>query len=197
LFLQVTHCFALEGPNTKMNPMFPLKMLLSLLVSNWLYTEICYFIPGFDAFARRTINSMAIPRHDQWIDIARSAEGSKLAHSIDSSLRSSGFTASPLWRALTDPRAAATWHLGEVPRWNSFDTSGFTSSDSWSFSSLIGTDFWGGGGSPLESSNLESFKYPFKNGPGEISGFRPYHDGFTSVSSVEDIADILKHGFGN
>jgi hypothetical protein len=85
------------------------KMFISFLLSNWLYSEICYFFPSFDDHARRFYKAVQVPTHDKWPDIANSPDGRKLGKQIYSGVESSGLSNTWLVGSFLDPKLSRVW----------------------------------------------------------------------------------------
>ena len=45
---------------------FVFKLLISLVIGNWVYSEAVLMVPEFDRLARSFYQSVKIPTHDQW-----------------------------------------------------------------------------------------------------------------------------------
>lgn len=68
------------------------KMLVSFLVSNWIYAEVCYFFPSVDTFVRTVYSQMQIPTHEKWGPIIKSSGGKRLGYEVSGTLRDSGLS---------------------------------------------------------------------------------------------------------
>lgn len=87
-----------------------IKVLLSLLITNWIYAEIVLFCPAVDDFVSRVIAVLAIPTHDKWPDIANSPEAKRLGRELEDSViaNSGSFGGGSEWFDLASLRAR--WH---------------------------------------------------------------------------------------
>lgn len=63
---------------------FLAKLFLSVLIGNWIYSEIIYFVPSVDQFSRRLIQTCSIPTHPEWPEIAQSSDAKRLALELGS-----------------------------------------------------------------------------------------------------------------
>jgi hypothetical protein len=86
------------------------KMFISFLLSNWLYSEICYFFPSFDDHARRFYKAVQVPTHDKWPDIANSPDGRQLGRQIYSGVENSGLSNTWLVGSFLDPKLSRVWN---------------------------------------------------------------------------------------
>jgi len=65
------------------------KFLLTLIVTNWIYSEISIFLPGFQDFSAKMVETVRIPTHDEWPDIFNSNKAAALSIELDSMISSS------------------------------------------------------------------------------------------------------------
>ena len=94
--------------------MFFAKMLISFLVSNWIFAEICFFFPSFDANMRRLYQIVQIPTHDKWAPIMQSSSGRELGHQIGNRVESSGLGRAWPFSLIQDEKLAGLWQKGSL-----------------------------------------------------------------------------------
>jgi len=70
-------------------PGFIAKFLLTLLVTNWLYSELLLIWPGFEGVTSGVAETARIPTHDEWPDIFDSNRAVALSAELDILLASS------------------------------------------------------------------------------------------------------------
>ena len=101
---------------------FLAKLFLGFIVSTWVYSEIIYFLPQVDTIGTRILEATQIPTHDQWPEIASSADAEALKKELKSSLRiatnnragSFGSGLEKLWSTTTSQRVARLFGIEEA-----------------------------------------------------------------------------------
>lgn len=88
------------------------KMIVSFLISNWIYSEICYFIPSVDTLVKRVYNQVQIPTHDKWEPILTSSGGKKLGHKIKKDVNASGLSRTWPFSIISDESLKHVWNSG-------------------------------------------------------------------------------------
>lgn len=58
-------------------------LVVSFLVTNWIYSEIVFFCPQIEPYAIRIAQVLRIPTHNEWPEIAGSKEAQALSKEID------------------------------------------------------------------------------------------------------------------
>ena len=85
--------------------------IFSFLITNWCYSEICLFLPGFDKFARSVYQEVRIPTHNHWQAIFTNSSDSEFKGKIGSAMEWVGKQESIATIAhtvgITDPKVAA------------------------------------------------------------------------------------------
>lgn len=62
---------------------FAVKFILSLVVSHWVFSETCLLVPGFKDFAVNFYQTVRIPTHNEWPEIASSDSALALNDKLD------------------------------------------------------------------------------------------------------------------
>ncbi len=83
---------------------FAFKLLVSFLISNWIYSELCLSVPHFRSTSEMVYANVKIPTHDQWSAITDSAGSAQL----DSTLRSTVASIAPNAQVF-DSRTTSLW----------------------------------------------------------------------------------------
>ncbi|RMG42926.1 MAG: hypothetical protein D6719_05020 [Candidatus Dadabacteria bacterium] len=60
------------------------KIIISLMITNWLYQEATILVPKFDRFARNIYQTVRIPTHNEWPAIMRKGPAALLEHRVTS-----------------------------------------------------------------------------------------------------------------
>lgn len=112
------------------------KMLVSILVSNWIYAEICFFFPSVDTFVRTLYSQMQIPTHEKWGPILDSSGGKRLGHEVGGTLRETGLASVFPFNIFQDASLKAIYENG-MSEWDplfeeeAFDSVEFFRKETW------------------------------------------------------------------
>jgi hypothetical protein len=68
-----------------------MKLLISFLVTNWVYSELVLLCPPLETFAEKVYATLKIPTHDRWPAIAKSSGADRLASDLEHSFHQVGF----------------------------------------------------------------------------------------------------------
>ena len=66
------------------------KVVVSLLITNWIYAEAVLLFPPIKPYSERVLQVLRIPTHDEWPGIISSPSARVLRADVDSFLRGSG-----------------------------------------------------------------------------------------------------------
>lgn len=57
-------------------------LIVSFLVTNWIYSEILLFVPQVEPYTKKIVRVARIPTHDEWPAIADSGEAARLSRQV-------------------------------------------------------------------------------------------------------------------
>jgi len=98
------------------------KLLISFLISNWVYCEVVLFVPPVGKIGERFMQVAKIPTHDEWPAIASSPRARALNSSLNVTMvgltgESSGIfgpAINHLWSAKTSRRVARLFQISSL-----------------------------------------------------------------------------------
>lgn len=78
-------------------------LVLSFVVTNWIYAEALLFMPSLGPVSERIISVLKIPTHDEWPDIMNSKSAKNLGREVDQVLGESQFSDKMVEVGILDP----------------------------------------------------------------------------------------------
>lgn len=90
------------------------RFFISLLVSNWIYSEIVFFCPSFDKFAKSVYQTAKIPTHDKWGDIVSDGSADRLGRDIERSISTVSPGAAQSFSGFFDVQIRDLWNSGAL-----------------------------------------------------------------------------------
>lgn len=70
------------------------QLILSFVITNWVYSELCLFYPPTQQIGVRLTRVLRLPTHNEWSAIADSSEARRLDKEITRTLGSSAYLSS-------------------------------------------------------------------------------------------------------
>ena len=93
---------------------FLIKVFVSLLITNWIYSEICLFLPKFDTFVKNVYHTVRIPTHNEWPAIMDDGPANRLEAMIAQSFNGLAPQKANALPVVFNSRVKAAWNHGGI-----------------------------------------------------------------------------------
>lgn len=109
------------------------RLAISFLVTNWIYSEAVLFCPPLDSFAQKVYRSSKLPTHDKWGKLADSRSADALGLTIEREITKSAPDLGFSFASFFDRNVRTLWSQGRLASMGDFAFGGIRHTTNRSF----------------------------------------------------------------